>query len=60
MPKNVVILLRRWMDVKPQHKHVLGEEAHCKNNHERHHHFRHLFTRFHLFHLQSKRYNYKR
>ena len=54
MPESVVVPLSGGVDVKPQHEHVLGEEAHRENDHERHHHFRHLFPRFHLFHLRIK------
>lgn len=51
MPESVIVLLGGRMDIKPQHKDMLGEEADGENYNERHHHFRHFFTSFHLLHL---------
>lgn len=53
VPKDIIICLRSWIEIKPQHENVLWEEAHSKNNDESHYHLRQLFTSLYLFNLKQ-------
>lgn len=52
MPEGIVILLRSWMDVKPQHENVLWEKTHGEHNDKGHHHLSYLFTGLYLLYLE--------
>jgi len=54
MPEYIVIVLRLRVQVKPQHKHVIGQEANSEHQHERQHGLGHFLPGSDLPHLSLK------
>jgi len=55
VPEYVIIVLGLGVQVKPQHKHVIGQEAHGEHQHECQHGLGHFLSSPDLTHLSLKR-----